>query len=234
MSSHTLTLKMALRRFAAVLCMATMPHAQAIVSIQLERLSDTDALMFVSGQLDTAPPGGNAHSLALMDPFSARPGDTDNSWVLDSSDMRAGDYLFNFANQAGRCAANCPGTEVSPGVFSDNSGRANTIYFGNNDVVFPFPFPFLAIPSNTPITGSMQLQLQDGATFAPVGASGEVYWGTTALMLGKGVLVGSWEMVGLPAVPEPTAYAMLLAGLGLIGFVAHRRRLGSSSQPTRG
>jgi len=197
--------------------------AQAGLSIQLQRLNDTDALMLVSGQLDTLPPGGNAHSLTLMDPFSTRPADADNSWVLDSSDLRAGTYLFNFANQAGRCVPTCPGTQVSPGVFYDNSGRANTIYFGNNVLVSPSSFQ--SIPSNTTLTGSMQLELQNGATFAPVGATGQVYWGTTTLMAGQGVLVGTWEVV---AVPEPRVYAMMLAGLGLIGIVACRRRQGPS------
>jgi len=223
MSSYTPTLKAALLRFAALLCMATVFPAHAGLSIQLQRLNDTDALMLVAGQLDTVSPGSNAHALTLMDPFSTRPTDADGSWALDSSDLRAGGYLFNFANQAGRCVPTCPGTEVSPGVLYDNSGRANTIYFGNNDVVFPFPSPFAPIPSNAAFTGSMHLELQNGATFAPVGATGEVYWGLTTLLAGKGVLVGSWEMVASP-VPEPTAYAMMLAGLGLIGIVARRRR----------
>ena len=32
--------------------------------------------------------------------------------------------------------------------------------------------------------------------------------------------------VGVPAIPEPETYAMMLAGLGLLGFVARRRRQG--------
>ena len=36
----------------------------------------------------------------------------------------------------------------------------------------------------------------------------------------------SFFIVGTPAIPEPETYAMMLAGLGLLGFVARRRRHG--------
>ena len=36
----------------------------------------------------------------------------------------------------------------------------------------------------------------------------------------------SFFIVGTPAIPEPETYAMMLAGLGLLGFVARRRRQG--------
>jgi hypothetical protein len=34
----------------------------------------------------------------------------------------------------------------------------------------------------------------------------------------------SFFIVSTPAIPEPETYAMMLAGLGLLGFVARRRR----------
>ena len=34
------------------------------------------------------------------------------------------------------------------------------------------------------------------------------------------------------AVPEPSPYVMLLAGLGLLGFIAYRRKINSSDIPT--
>ncbi|WP_197714592.1 FxDxF family PEP-CTERM protein [Nitrosomonas supralitoralis] len=33
------------------------------------------------------------------------------------------------------------------------------------------------------------------------------------------------DLIHVTAVPEPETYAMLLAGLGLIGFIAHRRKI---------
>ncbi len=38
------------------------------------------------------------------------------------------------------------------------------------------------------------------------------------------VLATSLPLQAAPAVPEPETYAMLLAGLGLMGFVARRRK----------
>jgi hypothetical protein len=40
--------------------------------------------------------------------------------------------------------------------------------------------------------------------------------------------VGSKQLIGavvLPPVPEPESYAMLLAGLGMIGYMARRRKI---------
>jgi len=42
---------------------------------------------------------------------------------------------------------------------------------------------------------------------------------------GAECLAGSADLRGVVAIPEPQTYAMLLAGLGAIGFVARRRRL---------
>lgn len=37
--------------------------------------------------------------------------------------------------------------------------------------------------------------------------------------------LGTWTMISAPPVPEPETYAMLLVGLGLLGFAARRRKL---------
>nr|WP_254442224.1 PEP-CTERM sorting domain-containing protein [Duganella vulcania] len=60
-------------------------------------------------------------------------------------------------------------------------------------------------------------------------------FGNTAIDLGGGVVVdrskdtwfSSWSVktISVNAVPEPEAYAMLLAGLGLVGFAARRKRM---------
>ena len=41
---------------------------------------------------------------------------------------------------------------------------------------------------------------------------------------GRGSSFGVTSIEGVPAIPEPETYAMLLAGLGLMGFVARRRQ----------
>ena len=46
------------------------------------------------------------------------------------------------------------------------------------------------------------------------------FWG----VYGTNVSAGTWDMIATTAVPAPESYAMLLAGLGLLGFVARRSK----------
>ena len=222
-----------------ILCCVAIP-AQADITFKIGRISDTEAVLIGSGALGTTLPDSNAHALFLMDPFQIRPAPTSNTWVLDESDLHAGSFTFNFANEAGSDIGLNPNRP--PGTVGI-SGFANTIFFGNSTLIFPQPNPFQPIPSNVSINGSMFLNLTSGSTFAPIGSRGDVYWGITLNQVtfpsgsgftqqDKGVLSGSWEMVNVSAVPETTVSAMMLVGLGLVGFVAYRRRPGSSSAAT--
>ena len=56
--------------------------------------------------------------------------------------------------------------------------------------------------------------------YVPVNANGVV--GTTTLSMTRHV---TGEMIAVRAVPEPETYAMLLAGLGLVGLVYRRRTI---------
>lgn len=59
--------------------------------------------------------------------------------------------------------------------------------------------------------------------FLALGMMGnEVYYGFTA---GNGLAVDAHIITSAVPVPEPETYGMLLAGLGLMGFVARRRKL---------
>lgn len=224
----------------AVLCGVAIP-ARADIAVKLGRISDTEAILTVVGALESAPPDSNAHALFLMDPFQIRPSPTANTWVLDDSELHVGSFTFNFANEAGSDIGLNPNRP--PGT-AGVTGFGNTIYFGNSSFVFPLPNPFEPIPTLVQFEGSMFLNLSSGSTFAPIGSRGDVHWGITLTQItfpggsgftqqDKGVLAGSWEMVNALPVPEPTASAMWVLGLGVVGGIAFRRRArpGCSSTP---
>lgn len=80
--------------------------------------------------------------------------------------------------------------------------------------------------------------IQLGATLTGVGGAAHNWTqhGFTVLGTGSDVLTfaaagvsdgvgGSLDKVSLVAVPEPETYAMMMAGIGLIGFISRRRKL---------
>lgn len=94
--------------------------------------------------------------------------------------------------------------------------------------------------------------ISDGAT-PRFGADGNLY---VSSMLGRADFIGSIErfdgktgaslgdievgyltsptgFIFLPPIPEPETYAMLLAGLGLVGFMARRKKMNCQSQSQR-
>ena len=54
---------------------------------------------------------------------------------------------------------------------------------------------------------------------------------TVNLAPGSSYIATSGDVLSVSAVPEPETYAMMLAGLGLIGFIAYRRKSDSSIMP---
>lgn len=189
----------AFARWVALTAIVVLSHvgAQAAVLLQLQRLSDTDALLIGQGSLTTLDAAtSNRHMLRLIDPFGVRPGHLVNSWLYMSGNLKADAFEFNFAHDVGT-------------GFGD--AFENLIYIGRNT--------FQDIPANSTLSGSILLHLGDGATFAPVGATGDVYWGTW-----PGALSGSWEMVAATPVPEPQTVALFSAGLLALVFVTRSRR----------
>jgi hypothetical protein len=58
-----------------------------------------------------------------------------------------------------------------------------------------------------------------------VGGTAPGGWLFSADILVQGANGGTYNVAtNAPAIPEPETYAMLLAGLGLLGFVARRRK----------
>lgn len=74
------------------------------------------------------------------------------------------------------------------------------------------------------VNNQANLSIRIVSTFAP---GGNVYAGTTSTYGTSGTMrfdQVTFNGTAVSAVPEPTTYAMLLAGLGCVGFIARRRK----------
>jgi hypothetical protein len=82
-------------------------------------------------------------------------------------------------------------------------------------------FCFTAIPSpGIALANHMEWDI----TFAGGVLNGSLPHLKVQFLDANGNKEGSLMSVDVPAIPEPETYAMMLAGLGLLGFVARRRR----------
>ena len=181
---------------ALILFAVSATGALASVHLTIERLSDTSGILTATGNVPSAPTPSNSHLLFLDNPFAIPTTGNNNAFM--SSSLNYGGQAIDFIYDAA--------------AFFDAFGNGNPVlYFG-----------FLSFgmfsPSGSFDSGALAFDLTGGATLAAIGSSGAVNWGAYSNAVGA----GDWVMTG--SVPEPETYAMMVAGLGLLGWVGRRRK----------
>lgn len=112
---------------------------------------------------------------------------------------------------------------ISGGWSTDNNGMfifLNGVNTGNPGTAFDqFSKGYVPFSITTGFVSgqnTLDFWVNNGSNDGTVdGSSGNLDWNPTALRV---------EMTGTAPVPEPETYAMLLVGLGLIGFTARRKK----------
>lgn len=141
------------------------------------------------------------------------------------TDISNGTVFVNGVNKGEHLSSDFISQDQSP----NNTGRAS---FDATNTNFGFSIPAATVADDgTPqpfIFSFVTRQYND--SYDVVGlldfSLGPEHALTTELYTGDvlGGLQSRWHLQEVGAVPEPETYAMLLAGLGLVGFVARRRK----------
>jgi hypothetical protein len=125
-----------------------------------------------------------------------------NSWIAQTVSTVVGqEYLLTFY-YAARAGVDAASNEIDVAVSDTSTGTATYSYTGDGT----------ASTSLTWVEETISFVASSTATTITFAAAG------TSDSLG-----GALDNVVLSAVPEPSGWAMLLAGLGMMGFIARRR-----------
>jgi len=181
--------------------------------------------------------GGFESPAVAPAPFETSPPQPIADWTVTagSVDLIDGYWQAHSGSQSIDLNGNEPGTLTQ--TISLDTGQLYLLTFwvsGNPDgppALKTFDFSVTNTTSLTPANGNflvvsppqsranMNWQERDWLFLANSGTHTLVFQSTTPGPYGPAL-----DDVGVTLVPEPETYAMLLAGMGLIGFIARRRR----------
>ena len=109
-------------------------------------------------------------------------------------------------------------------ILNGGSAGARTVWTGNTDRGWTqITLAGIAIPNNTTaVFLEMTLAAGPSGTFPGCGPTGSFCnWGTPAVYVDDVSITLAYPVA---AIPEPESYALMLAGLGVVGAIVRRRR----------
>jgi len=215
------------RWFAVIALQAVVTHsASASLLLQIERVSDNMAIVSSAGTLENPGTGTaglylpNLQNLLVENPFATALPNLADVRIFDAGSTMAFGPLRTPVSFADLVIADF-------GFFPPPPGH-DGFYFGASPFTPGCPFVTLC----DPITGLLQLVLPNGISFAPIGATGNVYWGNHnagAAATGTWIVVvatDKWNNVA-SSVPEPATLSLI--GLGITVSTGVRIPLGTPS-----
>jgi PEP-CTERM motif len=174
----------------------------------------------------------NASELVTNGTFSGCTGQTCTGWTVTPA--TTGSHFF-FANGTAYFGATGGLDDTISQNLATVSGNPYTVSF---NLVMPFPGPNNDSDFFANFGGTQMLALTSGQAGTWNYSSTETASSANSLLSFSGQNSAYYNFLrnvsvqGVQGVvPEPSTYAMLLAGLGLIGFIAYRRKDDSSDMP---
>jgi|GEM_PF-1922670 len=151
------------------------PHAQAAISLDIERLSDTQIKISASGTFDDPTPSLRSYRIALINPFD------------------------KFATGTVNITNNQLVTDLPAALNASEASQVFSVKSINQPVLL-LELDGKSVAGNM-ISGSVELTLTNGANFAKAGSSGDVYYGSNnaAQLLTN---TGKWSVKTTTAPPS--------------------------------